>query len=293
MDNNKNISCDVNDRVDYSELKFGIDIEKEHTDDIDIATKIATDHLKEDPKYYTKLSSAGIDGETKKPISTSDPKLNVCITDKTPKGNMGGTIGSTKSTELNSYINNTIDVELDERQKSTRTSNVVKQWAKKKYDKYPFASNRNKTNFKNGYIWMDNDLNGVESIEGAIEENKKNTSIMNKYKIKDVKRTIKELVKEALEDTDYSAGDGLDTDVDSPDSTSSTDTDDTTDTADATVTITMDKDMAQKLHELLMSVLDTESGDSTDTDDMTNDSSALQESRKLSAAKSIVNRMKR
>ena len=116
---------------------------------------------------------------------------------------------------------------------------------------------------------------------------------MNKYKIKDVKRTIKELVKEALEDTDYSAGDGLDTDVDSPDSASSTDTTDTTDTADATVTITMDKDMAQKLHELLMSVLDAESGDSTDTDDMTNDPSALQESRKLSAAKSIVNRMKR
>ena len=33
----------------------GIEIEMEHTSDIDIATEIAMDHLSEDPKYYNKL----------------------------------------------------------------------------------------------------------------------------------------------------------------------------------------------------------------------------------------------
>ena len=38
-----------------SQLNMGIEIEKEHTDDPAEAKKIAKDHLKEDPKYYTKL----------------------------------------------------------------------------------------------------------------------------------------------------------------------------------------------------------------------------------------------
>jgi 2'-5' RNA ligase len=44
-----------------NELKMGIEVEKEHTDDVALATKIAMDHLKEDPKYYTKLKSAGLE----------------------------------------------------------------------------------------------------------------------------------------------------------------------------------------------------------------------------------------
>ncbi len=35
----------------------------EHTDDESEAEQIALDHLKEDPSYYTKLLSAGIQGE--------------------------------------------------------------------------------------------------------------------------------------------------------------------------------------------------------------------------------------
>jgi len=41
--------------VDPEELKMGIEIEKEHTDDLEIAKTIALQHLAEDPKYYTKL----------------------------------------------------------------------------------------------------------------------------------------------------------------------------------------------------------------------------------------------
>lgn len=36
-------------------LLKGIDIELEHTNDIQIATEIAMDHLLEDPMYYDKL----------------------------------------------------------------------------------------------------------------------------------------------------------------------------------------------------------------------------------------------
>lgn len=40
---------------DTEQLKMGIAIEKEHTASTLIAKLIAKDHLKEDPKYYTKL----------------------------------------------------------------------------------------------------------------------------------------------------------------------------------------------------------------------------------------------
>jgi hypothetical protein len=44
--------------VDQNELKMGIEVEKEHTADLEICKDIAIDHLKEDPKYYTKLNKA-------------------------------------------------------------------------------------------------------------------------------------------------------------------------------------------------------------------------------------------
>lgn len=40
---------------DSSQLKSGIEIEREHTQDRDKAKEIAKDHLTEDPKYYTHL----------------------------------------------------------------------------------------------------------------------------------------------------------------------------------------------------------------------------------------------
>jgi len=42
------------------ELDKGKDTEKEHTTSMQKATKIAKDHLVEDPKYYTKLKKAGL-----------------------------------------------------------------------------------------------------------------------------------------------------------------------------------------------------------------------------------------
>ena len=46
--------------VDPKELQMGIQVEAEHTSDSGIAEKIARDHLAEDPKYYSKLTEAGL-----------------------------------------------------------------------------------------------------------------------------------------------------------------------------------------------------------------------------------------
>ena len=48
------------DSTDYiaflkKELRKGAAVEKEHTDNINMAKKIAKDHLKENPKYYSDL----------------------------------------------------------------------------------------------------------------------------------------------------------------------------------------------------------------------------------------------
>jgi len=49
--------------VDGSELKVGIAVEIEHTDDKEKAEEIAMDHLTEDPHYYSKLIKAGLADE--------------------------------------------------------------------------------------------------------------------------------------------------------------------------------------------------------------------------------------
>lgn len=51
----------IMENIDQNQLKMGIEVEKEHTQDVALATKIAMDHLKEDPKYYSKLKAAGLE----------------------------------------------------------------------------------------------------------------------------------------------------------------------------------------------------------------------------------------
>jgi len=43
------------DKFDPEQIKMGIEVEKEHTDNEDIALQIAKDHLAEIPDYYTRL----------------------------------------------------------------------------------------------------------------------------------------------------------------------------------------------------------------------------------------------
>lgn len=56
-----------------SELEKGVEVEKEHTDNEGIATKIALDHLREDPEYYTKLATLGLEEEKKKFVKWGGP----------------------------------------------------------------------------------------------------------------------------------------------------------------------------------------------------------------------------
>lgn len=51
--------ADNNTNQDFNaqQLLRGTVIEFEHTNDVDLATEIARDHLKEDPEYYTKLAT--------------------------------------------------------------------------------------------------------------------------------------------------------------------------------------------------------------------------------------------
>jgi len=48
-------------KVDPHQLKMGIKVEMEHTNDLKVAARIALQHLAEDPQYYTKLTKAGLE----------------------------------------------------------------------------------------------------------------------------------------------------------------------------------------------------------------------------------------
>jgi hypothetical protein len=66
-----NPTVDIKD-VDKEELKKGIKVEKEHTSDIKTATRIALNHLSEDPKYYSKLEKVGLEETLAEPQQTTD-----------------------------------------------------------------------------------------------------------------------------------------------------------------------------------------------------------------------------
>lgn len=54
------------------QLGMGLKVEMEHTKDMDVAKKIALDHLNEDPDYYTKL--AKMEGQSENEERRLDPK---------------------------------------------------------------------------------------------------------------------------------------------------------------------------------------------------------------------------
>jgi hypothetical protein len=56
------------------ELAMGIKVEMEHTDDPKKAEKIAMDHLKENPSYYSQLKLSGIDSHQERPKAKAKAK---------------------------------------------------------------------------------------------------------------------------------------------------------------------------------------------------------------------------
>lgn len=59
-------------KVNPEELEMGIDDEKEHTDDPKLASIIAQHHLADDPNYYEKMKSAGIDEENETDVPKNE-----------------------------------------------------------------------------------------------------------------------------------------------------------------------------------------------------------------------------
>ena len=83
-------------KFDPKQLEMGTKVEKEHTKSTKKAKKIATDHLKEKPDYYTKLKKAGLE--------ETYPEDEVVITGKGKSA-----YGYRNYTELSNAIDRAID----------------------------------------------------------------------------------------------------------------------------------------------------------------------------------------
>ena len=112
--------------VDPTQLSLGIQIEMEHTNDLNVAKKIAMHHLQSDSIYYTKLVKAGLSHEFG-PSATSglgDPDMGFNDAPRVgSKGlqknnSMGGKIGGTSTGRVDGrhtdpIINKIIDVDFE------------------------------------------------------------------------------------------------------------------------------------------------------------------------------------
>jgi hypothetical protein len=259
----------------------------EHTNDTEIAQSIAMDHLTEDPKYYSKLVAAGLASEFKPSTGSGLGDTNQSINDKSrvgnkglQKGNMGGTIGGTSNGQVDGrrsepIVNKTIDIELegqtfnsleeamlDEKKRRKKGKGKrkpkptnpalwarAKSAARSKFDVYPSA-------YANGWAakwykskgggWRMSEAYPTQAMESSFPldgtmvgsgtngsgydfvgyaENKKT---MNKQQLKEA---IKRMIREMEQD---------DVNVDAE---------------KESVTITLDRELAQKLHALLMTQL--------------------------------------
>ena len=282
-------------QIDPIQLSTGIQIEMEHTNDLDIAKEIAMDHLTEDPKYYSKLVDAGLASEFKPGNGTGFGDSSTGFNDSArigagglKKGNMHGKIGNTPDGRVDGrrsepVVNKTIDIELEEQvfnsleeamldEKKRRKSGKGKRkpkptnpalWARaksaarSKFDVYPSA-------YANGWAakwykskgggWRMSESYPARAMESPFPadatmtgsgtngsgydfvgyaENKQTT--MNKQQLKEA---IKRMIRE-MEQDDVSV-----------------------DAEKESVTITLDRELAQKLHDLLMTQLQPE-GDET------------------------------
>jgi len=279
------------DQVDPIQLSTGIQIEMEHTNDLDVAKEIAMDHLTKEPKYYSKLVAAGLASEFKPSTGSGFGDTNQSINDESrvgnkglQKNNMGGTIGGTSNGQVDGrnsepIINKTIDIELegqtfssleeamlDEKKRRKKGKGKrkpkptnpalwarAKSAARSKFDVYPSA-------YANGWAakwykskgggWRMSEAYPAQAMESPFPEDGMMTGsgtgsgtngsgydfvgyaeskkTMNKQQLKEA---IKRMIREIEQD---------DVNVDAE---------------KESVTITLDRELAQKLHALLMTQL--------------------------------------
>ena len=275
------------DQLDPTQLSTGIQIEMEHTNDVEIAKEIAVDHLTEDPKYYTKLVNAGLAKEFQAGTSSGFGDPNSSLNDPArigmgglKKGNMGGSIGGTSNGEVDGrrsdpIVNKTIDIELegqtfnsleeallDEKKRRKKGKGKrkpkptnpalwarAKSAARSKFDVYPSAYANGwaaKWYKRKGGGWRMSEAYPAQAMEspfpvdGTMTGSGTNGSgydfvgyaeskkTMNKQQLKEA---IKRMIRE-IEQDDVSV-----------------------DAEKESVTITLDRELAQKLHALLMTQL--------------------------------------
>ena len=275
------------DQVNPTQLSIGIQIEMEHTNDLDIAKEIAMDHLTEDPEYYTKLVNAGLAKEFQAGTGSGVGDPTTSLNDPSrigtgglKKGNMHGKIGNTSDGQVDGrrsepVVNKTIDIELEEQvfssleeamldEKKRRKSGKGKRkpkptnpalWARaksaarSKFDVYPSA-------YANGWAarwykskgggWRMSESYPARAMESPFPADATMTGsgtngsgydfvgyaeskkTMNKQQLKEA---IKKMIREMEQD---------DVNVDAE---------------KESVTITLDRELAQKLHALLMTQL--------------------------------------
>jgi len=273
--------------IDAIQLSTGIQIEMEHTNDAEIAKSIAMDHLTEDPKYYTKLVNAGLAKEFQAVTGSGIGDPTTSLNDPSrigtgglKKGNMHGKIGNTSDGQVDGrrsepVVNKTIDIELEEqvfnsleeallderkRRKSGKGKRKPKPtnpalWARaksaarSKFDVYPSA-------YANGWAakwykskgggWRMSEAYPAQAMESPYPSDgtmigsgtngsgydfvgyAESKQTMNKQQLKEV---IKRMIHEIEQD---------DVNVDAE---------------KESVTITLDRELAQKLHALLMTQL--------------------------------------
>ena len=265
--------------VNPNELSIGVQVEMEHTNDPRVAQEIAMDHLTEDPEYYTKLVKAGLAKEFQPTHNSGFGDPDYSFNDSArvgkngiQKGNMQGKMGNTPDGKVHGrnsepIINKTVDIELDEKKgkKKPKPTNPAlwaraKAAARAKFDVYPSA-------YANGWAakWYKSKGGGWRMSEDAESSSiraddspfpaqvspdgqgtygsgydfvgfAENKGInMKKEQLKEaIKRLVKQtLLEQEQDDVDVAA-------------------------EDETVTITLDKELAQKLHDLLMTQLQPE-----------------------------------
>jgi|LakMenEpi03Aug12_release.lakeMendotaPanAssembly.Ray.scaffolds.fasta_scaffold06162_23 hypothetical protein len=288
-----------NDKIDPAQLSIGVQVEMEHTNDLDIAKEIAMDHLTEDPKYYTKLVNAGLAKEFQAVTGSGIGDPTTSLNDPArigagglKKGNMHGSIGGTSDGQVDGrrsepVLNKTVDIELEEKKGKKRPKPTnpalwarAKSAARAKFDVYPSAYANGWAakwyKIKGGGWRMSEDVD--ESVVGQVFDGSSPTDAScdgvgtygsgydfvgyaeNKKSMKkeQLRNIIKNLIKESINEIEQEA-DITDMETEMPgDST------DGGETKTQDIKLTLDRETAQKLHDLLMAQLatsnDTEGG---------------------------------
>ena len=288
-----------NDKIDPAQLSIGVQVEMEHTNDPEIAKEIAMDHLTEDPEYYTKLVNAGLAKEFQAGTGSGIGDPTTSLNDPArigagglKKGNMHGSIGGTSDGQVDGrrsepVLNKTVDIELEEKKGKKRPKPTnpalwarAKSAARAKFDVYPSA-------YANGWAakwykskgggWrMSEDVD--ESVVGQVFDGSSPTDAScdgvgtygsgydfvgyaeskKSMKKEQLRNIIKNLIKESINEIEQEA-DITDMETEMPgDST------DGGETKTQDIKLTLDRETAQKLHDLLMAQLatsnDTEGG---------------------------------